>query len=367
MMNATASHDLAARLTELLGKEQTAMADFLLALADFDRVRAWEPLGYAGLFPFLHQHLRLSKAAAFFRMRAAQLLQKFPEIVEPLRDGRLCLTSIAELGKVLTLENRDAVLPRFFHCSKQEAKLLSAELTPMKSPPQRAVVTAVARSRPLELVPPAPSPEPAGVGLVRPGEPNAPEVVQPALVPEPPRAQVVPMTASQSRVHLTVSRQFVEKLETARLALSHSRPGATKEDVLEAALDLLLAKDAKKKGLVANPRPAAPCAKEPAADYIPAALRREVWKRDRGCCQWATGPRKTCGSKYRPEIDHIKPKGQGGKTVLANLRVLCRTHNLLAARLAYGEEYMQAFRRKPRPRHEQRPSASPRFARANSP
>jgi len=32
-----------ARLADLLGREHAAMADFLLALADFDRRRLWEP------------------------------------------------------------------------------------------------------------------------------------------------------------------------------------------------------------------------------------------------------------------------------------------------------------------------------------
>ena len=57
-------------------------------------------------------------------------------------------------------------------------------------------------------------------------------------------------------MHLTVSPAFLEKLEEARLALSHSLPGATVEDVLSAGLDLILDRDRKRKGLVANPRSA---------------------------------------------------------------------------------------------------------------
>jgi hypothetical protein len=42
----------------------------------------------------------------------------------------LCITSIVELAKVLTPENRDEVLPRFFHRSKREAMEVTAELRP---------------------------------------------------------------------------------------------------------------------------------------------------------------------------------------------------------------------------------------------
>ena len=53
--------------------------------------------------------------------------------------------------------------------------------------------------------------------------------------------RVEPLTASESRSHLTVSSQFLEKLEAARRGQGHVQPGATNEQVIEAALDLLLA------------------------------------------------------------------------------------------------------------------------------
>jgi hypothetical protein len=55
------NRDLLARLTDLLRREHAALADFLVALAEFDRRRGWRDLGYAGLFPFLHRELHLSK------------------------------------------------------------------------------------------------------------------------------------------------------------------------------------------------------------------------------------------------------------------------------------------------------------------
>jgi hypothetical protein len=117
------------------------MADFLIALADFDHRRGWELLGHASLFDFLIADLPLSRSAAYYRKSAAQLLQGFPEIVEPLREGRLCLSTIGELSKVLTEENRAAVAPRFFGLSSREAHELVAELQPRQVPSTRMVVT----------------------------------------------------------------------------------------------------------------------------------------------------------------------------------------------------------------------------------
>jgi hypothetical protein len=119
------------------------MAEFLVALSDFDKRRGWEALGHANLFAFLHVELRLSKSAAFYRKSAAELLQDFPEVIEPLRDGRLCLSTVAELAKVLTEENRRVVTPRFFGLSAREAQELVAELQPRQVPSTRMVVTRV--------------------------------------------------------------------------------------------------------------------------------------------------------------------------------------------------------------------------------
>ena len=49
------------RLAVLLRYEQGAMADFLVALADFDRERLWVQLGHASVFYYLHRDLKLER------------------------------------------------------------------------------------------------------------------------------------------------------------------------------------------------------------------------------------------------------------------------------------------------------------------
>jgi hypothetical protein len=55
---------------------------------------------------------------------------------------------VVELSKVLARENLESVLPRFFHCSKQEARAVAAELAPEETPARRTVVTALALASP---------------------------------------------------------------------------------------------------------------------------------------------------------------------------------------------------------------------------
>jgi hypothetical protein len=343
------ARDLADRLASLLRREQGAMADFLLALADFDSRRSWLALGYTSLFYFLHRALKLSAGAAYHRKTAAELLQRCPEVIEPLRDGRLCLSSVVELSRVMTVENAAEVLPRFFHASKQEARAVAAELAPRDVLPSRVVVTTLPPAR-AAVSAPSPSSPALEVGRpFHPGEvPPVPVASTPRLAAPPAPSTVEPLTADLRRLHVTVSKRFTEKLEAARDALSHSHPGADVETILETGLDLLLERAAKRKGLVKRPRPAAvPAAAVECANprLVPAAVRREVFLRDEGKCQWPLADGGICGSTHRVELDHIVPVGRGGRSTASQMRTLCRFHNDLAAREVYGDELMDRFTR----------------------
>ncbi len=345
----TNARESSAHLAELLRRERHAMADFVIALAEFDRQRLWVELGYSGLFPFLHKELGLSKAAAYFRKAAADLVRRYPEVVPPFRDGRLCITAVVELAKVITPENREEVLPRFFHCSKREAKAVSAALAPEAAPPRRDVVTAIQTVRSDESTP----------QLVRLDEPIPRESVAAfASIPVPAPSTAVkrgaaePLTADLRRLHVTVSTRFVEKLDAARAALSHSHPVGTAEEILEAGLDLVLDRAAKKKGLVEKPREI-PRPSQPS--HVPAHVRRAVWERDGGRCRWPLASGGFCGSTLRLEFDHVVPRAHGGSSTVENVRLLCRVHNDVAARQALGDSCMDRFTRRAKPAASARP------------
>jgi hypothetical protein len=163
------------------------------------------------------------------------------------------------------------------------------------------------------------------------------------------RTTTEPLTADLRRLHVTVSKRFLEKLEAAKDALSHSHPVADVDAILEAGLDLVIERAAKRKGIVAKPRKAPPSqGLGPECDEVdpgsmPAAVRREVWIRDGGRCQWPTSDGGVCGSTCRIQYDHVLPRARGGTSTVANLRLLCATHNDLAARQVYGDAWMDRF------------------------
>jgi 5-methylcytosine-specific restriction endonuclease McrA len=345
-------------LVELLRREHHAMADFILALATFDREKRWRELEYASLFSFLRSGLGLSAGAAQYRKTAAELVQRYPQVEDALRQGKLCLSSVVELAKVLTPGNVSDVLPRFFGLSRREAAEVAVSIRPVESPPLREVVTVSQSVTPRSTArsdqrPDAPT-EDAGAPPLRPAEAGRRtndllpfETAVSAVAPHPGPMErpstIEPLDGTRARLHITVSRRLLAKLEAAKAALSHSHPGASSEEVLEAALDLLLTQRAKRKGLVEKPRKTASAPVR--SETIPAAVKREVWTRAGGRCEWRLDSGGVCGSTLRLELDHITPRALGGPSTADNLRVSCRVHNLLAARQAFGDQWMDRFTR----------------------
>jgi hypothetical protein len=315
-------------LAGLLRSEHGAMADFLVALAEFDRERLWVQLGHSSVFYYLHRDLGLSKGAAHYRKVAAHLIQRFPEVVGPLRDGRLCITSVVELARVITPGNSVEIIPKFFHRSKQEAKAVAVEICPAGVIPRREVVTEVPCAAVFH-------PDETALAVRAQGSSS----LRPHAAPAPPKSE--PLTLDLLRFHMTVSKTFLEKLEAARKGQGHAQPGASAEKVLEAALDLLLAAQAKRRAEVKRPQKNPRPSKNPG--HVPAAVKRAVWARDEGKCQWRLDSGGICGSTLRVEIDHIRPLAIGGQSTAANCRLACRFHNQLAARQVYGDEWMDQF------------------------
>jgi hypothetical protein len=202
----------------------------------------------------------------------------------------------------------------------------------------------------------------------------------------PRRDAVDPLTAELSRLSTTVSRRFLQKLKTAREGLGHAIPGATTEQVLEAALDLLMEKQARARGQVKRPRkttaptvalttstsatgdgtpflPADPTSTRAASplalfpteppphrreghrEAIPAAVKRAVWARDQGRCTWPLDSGGRCGSTHRLELDHVVPWARFSGSTEDDLRLLCGHHNRLAAGQAFGERCLERYRK----------------------
>jgi hypothetical protein len=104
--------------------------------------------------------------------------------------------------------------------------------------------------------------------------------------------------------------------------------------VFERALDALLA-DLDRKKLAATARPRESRRTAPGSRHIPAAVRREVWRRDGARCVFlgATG---RCTERGFLELHHVVPFAAGGEATASNIELRCRAHNAYEAEQFFG-------------------------------
>jgi len=325
-MTKSSAREWTARLQQLLGRERQILVELVLALADFDRQRGYLELGYSSLWEYMHRALGQSETMTHYRVSAARFVQRFPQAVEPLRAGRLCITTLATLAPVVTEANCDTVLTEAMDKPKREVERIKARLAP----------------------------KPVPKDVVR----KAPVLVPGKVATSP--VQVEMLTEEFSRRHLTTDREFEDLLASARFALSHTMPGASELEILKQGLRCIIRDHEKRKGLTERPRPPKHPAAEPSPDSaIPRPVKRAVWRRDHGRCQWPTADGGICGSRVRVQFHHVIDRGKGGPSTEGNLILACATHNQHAADQTWGREFMDKFRRAGRAQRRSDGSVSP--------
>src|SRR6202521_5054858 len=358
-MESTTARDLDRRLADLVRSERHLAVQFVVELAGFAKRELYRELGYTSLFYYCVRQLGLSKSSAFRRSEAARLIVRFPVVAGRLAEGRLSIRALVELHEVLTEENHAGVLTRAEGKSQEEAQLLAVEYRPKPVP--RDVV----RVLPMPSAPPGASAPPGSPGPSASIAPSAPPA-QSAL-PAPlgardsvpagtgvrplPHEGVKPLTPELRRLNVTVTADFIDELEQVRVALSPQCPDGNFEQVVREAFKLVLERDRKRKALTGPPRPVTdrprPQSEVPGESdrYVPAAVKRAVWKRDKGRCTWPMGDGAICGATHRLEFDHDLEVAFGGKPTVGNVRLLCKSHNLMKAELCFGRTFMAKFRK----------------------
>lgn len=290
-------------LKQILRRENGALAEFVIELAAFDRDKLYLELGYRSLWDFCKRELGLSERATYYRIAAARQLQTNPVLVEQVREGTLCITTLAMLSKVMTDENSSVLIEEATGKSTRQVEQIVARLDPKPVP--RDIVREVTV------------------------EPSAPKVETKVL------------TETLLRKYFTVDREYEDLLAAARAELSHSLPQGDEVEVLKEGLRRIVRDGEKRKGLVEKPRKD----REATDGAIPKSVKRAVWKRDGGCCQWRTADGQVCGSKHQVEFHHRQDRAKGGLGSVDNVMLLCRVHNQYAAEISCGSEYMNMIRR----------------------
>jgi hypothetical protein len=340
--NALSDDQLLDEMQRLVATERRAIADVLRALMEVDTRQLHLREGCSSLFTYCTRVLHLEESAAYNRIEVIRAARRIPALLEAVADGSLTLTSARLLAPHLTIENHTALLRAAHHRSKRDVEVLVASLGPQPAVPtvlrkvaakssvdaasvaSRAITSPTASIATTACAPAAghdaPAPSPRDVGV------------------EPRRAHtsvVAPLSAGTYKLQVTISSATHDKLQRARDLLRHAIPAGDVAKILDRALTLLLEDVEKRRcAAVATPREGAPL--EGYTRHIPAAVKREVWRRDAGRCAYSRGGRR-CTETAFLEFHHVVPYGDGGPATPGNVELRCRAHNQYEAALLFGD------------------------------
>ena len=337
--------ELICSLKSLVRDERGRLVLVLRHLAAVDERRLAVGAGYPSLFDYCVRELRYAQGEAARRIQAARAAAKYPILYRALDRGLLSLTSVSLLSPHLKRDNHRRLIREALGRSTREIEALVAAMTSAPEPCERVRYVAPEKlensGAPLnheDLFQASISAanEPARLSASAPPDlPASGSAGKSEQMPEPPR-----------RVHFsfTADEALLRDVERAKELLRHKCPTGKLEGVFAEALRALLKDiDPERRFLRRIRRPRAKEGSGAPGRAIPRRVRNEVWRRDGGRCAFFAPDGRLCGSRAGLEVDHVRPWAQGGVSDDANnLRLLCRAHNQLAARRAFGDAHIDA-------------------------
>jgi hypothetical protein len=147
-------------------------------------------------------------------------------------------------------------------------------------------------------------------------------------------------------VQFTAGPETHAKLREAQALLRHQIPDGDLGRIFDRALDALL-REARRVKFAETQHPRAQRAEVavPASRRIPAAIRREVAKRDCERCTFVAGDGRRCGTRDALEFHHGMPFARSHRHRVEEITLRCRAHNAYAATQDFGAAHMARFRR----------------------
>ena len=373
-------------LTALVSRDRETTALVLAHIAEVDARRAYAGAGYPSLFAYCVEALRYSEDASYKRIQAARAARLYPVLFEAVAEGRLHLAAVCLLAPHLNPENAEELMRAATHRTKGDLEgWLAARFPGCGSPGVVCSITALAPvghggQASVELAPGQVAQ--AGVaadelalaqvavvgmeaGELAPGQVAVAGAEARELAPG--QVAAPPVEAERYLVRVTIGRGTHEKLRYAQALLSHAVPSGDVAQVLDRALEALIARLERRKLGAARrakraikARPAAAgssprlrrtvaagssrAPRRTATRYVPAPVRRAVWERDGGRCTFVGEGGKRCHSRHFLEFDHAEPFARGGAATVEGLRLRCRAHNQYEAERVFGAEFMRAKR-----------------------
>ena len=332
--------EVLANLADLLRQSRRVEAPLVAHIGEVHARHLYARFASPSMFSYCTTILNLSEGEAQLRINVAKAAREHPVLLEMLADGRLHLRGIGKLAPVLTSENRDALLARAVHKTKRQIEEIVAELAP------RPDVPSMIRKLPDA---PTPIPRPPEVQVGFPPASRDAELRLEVSAPAPARLRVFePLAPARYKVQFTAGPELRDDLERLQALLRSEVPDGDVAAIIGRAVrELRQRLDARRFAQTRSARKDRVPADE-SSRYVPADVRRLVYRRDGGQCCFVDEEGRRCPERNRLEYHHRHAFGRGGGADANNICLMCDPHNRHLAELEYGREKMSRYLRSAR-------------------
>ncbi len=330
-INKLSEQDLQKRFERLARTERKITALVIECVSEINRRSLHLKWGYASLFDYLVRGMGYSESAAYRRIQATRAYNQIPEIKSALEDGSLKLSQVslvqtalrreeAATGEKISVEaRRDLFAEVSGKSGLATQRILDTHLV---NQTEARPEVAHKRDESVEVTLKFSKEEFDELKRVK--------DLYSHIDPHADWVQVIKLMAKdviKKRDPMSGSK-IVPQVQTGKsAALNMDHKKAVAEDFVTQGFAVTEVKDVRvaPQGVPQGARQEEPMPNRRRA--IPANVKRFVFKRDNGECQFQSMTGHRCKSQFQAQIDHVLPVRSGGGNNPENLRVLCRAHN----------------------------------------
>ncbi|MGE0633025.1 MAG: HNH endonuclease [Pseudobdellovibrionaceae bacterium] len=356
---------LLSSLENFFESERQTTHIILLHLKEIESRKLYADRGYPDMFKMLIIHFHQSETAANQRLQALRLIKAVPVVEEKLKAGEVNLSTLALAQRQITREEKvtgkkveDSVKAEIIE--KISSKTIAqAEVELMTLLPES--------SKTIEAYERRISKDETRVGLTFPDrvmeklerfknyiaaanpKMDSVEVIERALdialeKVDPTRKQRQGSQASKTDTSLPEKMIGLQNEPASEVCASSSRKLTSEHRARKSEVGASVSKSESKLKVGAVSQRTTDSVKQSIKRKTYYSVRTDcsLWTRANSHCEYVNPVTKTrCSSCFGLERDHVIPLALGGSNDISNLRLLCRTHNLMYARKYFGPRKIQ--------------------------